>query len=200
MNIRSIASTLFLLASATIASAQSFSLKGGYTYSNALLSPEPLNIITPKSGFHAGIVVNDLKIADRIAIQPELLYSMQGFKVGGVGNIGLHYLQMPVLAKLSLNDKVSVLVGPQVSYLANARIGVVNDLFSVSYKGIFKDVDISGVAGMELKVGDAVAVGGRYQLGMNNINKDFNLGQNSSFNNFVQLRNQGFQVYLSYGF
>ncbi len=180
--------------------AQNFSLKLGVNHSDVLVSPEPANIFTPKTSFHAGIVVNDLKISEKISIQPELQYSLQGFKVAGVGNIGLHYIQLPVLAKLEMNDKLSVLVGPQLSYLANARIGIVNDLFSVSYNGIFNALDASMVAGAEFKVADNMALGGRYALGINNINKDFKLSQNSNFNDYFQMRNSGFQFYVAYAF
>ncbi|MFN8353440.1 MAG: porin family protein [Spirosomataceae bacterium] len=180
--------------------AQSFSLKAGFTQSDVIASPEPGNLFKPAQGFHAGIVINDIKLSDKIGLQPEFLYSRQGFKVGGVGSIGLHYLQAPVLVKLQVHEKAALLVGPQVSYLANARIGVLNDLFSVSYDNAFQKVDVSGIAGVELKVADGVAVGGRYQLGLNNINKDFSITNNLNFSDVFQLRNSGFQVYLSYGF
>jgi hypothetical protein len=180
--------------------AQNFSLKAGVNYSDVLASPEPLNVFTPKTGFHVGIVVNDLKISEKINIQPELLYSLQGFKVAGLGNIGLHYIQMPILAKLAMTDQVSILLGPQVSYLANARIGVVNDLFSLSYNGAFNKLDASMVAGAEFKVAENMTVGGRYALGLNNINKDFQLSSTSSFNDYFQLKNSGFQVYASFAF
>lgn len=179
--------------------AQTFSLKAGYNHFDAIMSPEPLNVIKGKSSFHAGIAINDIKLSEKIGIQPELLYSHQGFKVGGVGNVGLHYLSAPVLARLALNDRLAVLVGPQVSYLANARIGVVNDLFSVSYDGAFNKVDVSAVGGLEIKVSDDISLGGRYNLGLNNINKDFNIG-NTNVSDFVSLRNSGFQAYLSYRF
>lgn len=179
--------------------AQSFSLKAGYNHYDAIMSPEPMSIIKPKDSFHAGIVINDLKLSDKIGIQPELLYSHQGFKVGGIGSIGLHYLSMPVLAKLEMNDKISVLVGPQVSYLAKARVGIANDLFSVSYDGAFNKMDVSAVGGMEFKIADGASIGGRYTMGLNNINKDFQIG-NNNLSDYFSLRNAGFQVYLSYKF
>ena len=180
--------------------AQNFSLKAGVNYSDVLASPEPANIFTPKTAFHVGLVVNDLKISEKINIQPELMYSLQGFKVAGLGNIGLHYIQMPILAKLAMTDKVSILLGPQVSYLANARIGIINDLFSLSYTGAFNKIDASMVAGAEVKVADNLSIGGRYALGLNNINKDFKLSQTSNFNDYFQLQNSGFQVYASFAF
>lgn len=197
---KTLALSLMFVAAATIANAQSFSLKAGFNQSDVIVSPEPGNLFQAKQGFHAGIVINDLQLSDKIGIQPELLYSMQGFKVGGVGNVGLHYIQAPVMAKLQLHDKFALLVGPQVSYLANARIGVLNDLFSVSYDNVFRKVDVSGVAGVELKVTDGMSLGGRYQLGFNDINKDFKISNSLNFSDVFQLRNAGFQAYVSYKF
>ena len=41
--------------------AQSVAFKVGYTHSDVIVSPEPVNIFTPKETFHAGIAIKDLK-------------------------------------------------------------------------------------------------------------------------------------------
>ena len=174
-----------------------FSFKVGYNLSNVIVSPEPLNIINSKNGFHFGIVANSIQLGSHVGIQPELLYSMQGFKIGGLGNVGLHYLSLPILLKMDLGGNASILVGPQVSYLINAKIGIGNDLFSVSYAGIFQKWDACLVAGLEYRVNDKISLGGRYLLGLNNINKDFNLGQNNTFNDYFSLKNSTAQFYMT---
>ncbi len=174
-----------------------FSFKVGYNISNVILSPEPLNMVTSKNSFHFGIVANDIKIDNHIGLQPELLYSMQGFKVGGLGNVGLHYVSLPLLLKLNMGSNASILVGPQISYLANARIGIGNDLFSVKYDGLFQKWDASVVGGLEYKVSDKLAIGGRYAMGINNINKNFTIG-NNSFNDYFSLKNSTAQFYLTF--
>ncbi|MES2794498.1 MAG: porin family protein [Bacteroidota bacterium] len=175
-----------------------FSFKIGYNLANVLVSPEPMGLVDAKNGLHAGVVFNNIKLANKISIQPELLYSMQGFKIGGLGNVGLHYISLPVLIKLDMGSNASLLFGPQVSYLANARIGIGNDLFSVSYDGLFRKWDASGVAGLEYKVNDKIKLGGRYLLGLNDINKDFDLGQNTTFNDYFSLKNSTAQFYLTF--
>jgi Outer membrane protein beta-barrel domain len=182
------------------ANAQDISLKAGYTLSDVLVSPEPGNIFTSKNTFHFGIVMNNLQLTDRIGIQPELLYSMQGFKVAGIGNVGMHYLAAPILVKLPMNDELSILVGPQVSYLVNARLGLVNDLFSVSYNGLFKSIDVGAVGGLEYKVTDKMAIGGRYTLGLTDVNKDFQITSNRNFSDYFQIRNTNAQFYVTFGF
>jgi hypothetical protein len=180
--------------------AQSVAFKAGYTHSDVLVSPEPANIFTPKETFHAGIAIKDLKLSDKIGFQPELLYSMQGFHVASVGNVGIHYLSVPLLVTFPVTEGLELQVGPQISYMVNSRVGVVNDLFSVSYKGLFNDVDAGAVAGAEYKVSDNVSLGGRYYLGMTNVNKDFSFGNNTNLSNYFQMRNTGVQAYISFSF
>ena len=155
---------------------------------------------SPKETFHAGIVVKDLMLTDKIGLQPELLYSMQGFKVASVGNVGIHYLSLPVLVTFPVTEQLQLQVGPQVSYMINSRVGVVNDLFSITYNGLFHDIDAGAVAGMEFKASDNVSIGGRYYLGMTNVNKDFSLGNNKNFSDYFQMRNTGLQAYVSFSF
>lgn len=180
--------------------AQSVAFKAGYTHSDILVSPEPANIFTPKETFHAGIVIKDIKLTDKIGLQPELLYSMQGFKVVGVGNVGIHYLSVPLLVTFPVTEGLNLQVGPQVSYMVNSRVGVVSDLFSVTYNGLFNKIDAGAVAGMEYKVTDNVSLGGRYYLGMSNVNKDFSLGNNANFSDYFQMRNTGVQAYVAFSF
>ena len=182
------------------ANAQTVAFKAGYTHSDVIVSPEPANIFTPKETFHAGIAIKDLKITDKIGFQPEVLYSMQGFKVASVGNVGIHYLSVPLLVTFPVTEGLELQVGPQVSYMVNSRVGVINDLFSVTYNGLFHNFDAGAVAGVEYKVSNNVSLGGRYYLGMTDVNKDFSLGNNKNFSDYFQMRNTGVQAYVSFSF
>ena len=195
--IAAIALTVFAFVNAN---AQSVAFKVGYTHSDILVSPEPANIFTPKETFHAGIAIKDLKLTDKIGFQPELLYSMQGFKVAGIGNVGIHYLSVPLLVTFPVTEGLELQVGPQVSYMVNSRVGVINDLFSITYNGLFHNFDAGAVAGVEYKVSDNISLGGRYYLGMTNVNKDFSLGNNKNFSDYFQMRNTGIQAYVSFAF
>ena len=180
--------------------AQSVAFKVGYTHSDIIVSPEPANIFTPKETFHAGIAVKDLKLSDKIGFQPEVLYSMQGFKVASIGNVGIHYLSVPLLITFPVAEGLELQVGPQVSYMVNSRVGVVNDLFSITYKGLFHNFDAGAVAGVEYKVSDNISLGGRYYLGMTDVNKDFSFGNNKNLSDYFQMRNTGVQAYVSFNF
>jgi hypothetical protein len=188
------------LFSVLAANAQNFAFKVGYNNSNVIFSPEPFNFVTSKNGFHGGIVLKDIKVSEKMGIQPEVLYSYQGFNMGGVGSVGLHYIAVPVLAKMQMAQNVSVLLGPQVSYLANARIGIGSDLLGISNTEMFHQLDWAGVAGLEYQVSDKMAVGGRYALSMGNINKDFSISNALSFNDLVTIRNTNLQVYVTFSF
>ena len=190
---------LFLIAFVNV-NAQSVAFKVGYSHSDVLVSPEPANIFTPKETFHAGIAIKDLKITDKIGFQPELLYSMQGFKVASVGNVGIHYLSVPLLVTFPVTEGLELQVGPQISYMINSRVGVINDLFSVTYNGLFHNLDAGAVAGVEYKVSDNISLGGRYYLGMTNVNKDFSFGNNKNLSDYFQMRNTGIQAFVSFSF
>ncbi len=195
--IAAIALTIFAFVNAN---AQSVAFKVGYTHSDVIVSPEPANIFTPKETFHAGIAIKDLKISDKIGFQPEVLYSMQGFKVASVGNVGIHYLSIPLLVTFPVVEGLELQVGPQISYMVNSRVGVVNDLFSITYKGLFHNFDAGAVAGVEYKVSDNISLGGRYYLGMTDVNKDFSFGNNKNLSDYFQMRNTGIQAYVSFAF
>ena len=180
--------------------AQTVAFKAGYSHSDVLLSPEPANIFTPKGTFHAGIAIKDIKLTDKIGFQPELLYSMQGFRVAGIGNVGIHYLSVPLLVTFPVTEGLSLQVGPQVGYMINSRVGVVNDLFSVTYNGLFRNLDAGAVAGVEYQVSDNISLGGRYYLGMTNVNTEFSLGNNNNFSDYFQMRNTGIQAFVSFSF
>jgi Outer membrane protein beta-barrel domain len=175
-----------------------FSLKVGYNISNVLISPAPYDFTGPKRSFHVGIVANNIQFNDYVGFQPELLYSIQGFKVAGVGNVGLHYLSMPLLMKLEMGRNASVLFGPQISYLTSARIGLGVDLLTINYSNLFQRVDASLVGGLEFKMGKNTSIGARYQLGLNDINKDFNIGPNNTYNDYFSIRNSTGQFYMTF--
>ena len=179
--------------------AQTVAFKVGYTHSDVIVSPEPVNIFTPKETFHAGIAIKDLKLTDKIGFQPELLYSMQGFKIAGVGNVGIHYLSLPLLITFPVTEGLDLQVGPQISYMMNSRVGI-SDLFSISYNGIFHNFDAGAVAGLEYKVSDNISLGGRYYLGMTDVNKDFSFGNNKNLSDYFQMRNTGIQAFVSFSF
>ena len=160
--------SLFLfLAYLTDTSAQSlnFGVKGGANFSNfqgsnANLKSESI------TNFHAGVFM-DLGLSERVSIQPEILYSTLGAKVSLSGAVDefsnkLGYISIPLLTKVYLiPDRLSIDLGPQVSFLLNEKENV-NLGKSSSY-------DFSIAGGVTLRVLGPIFVQGRYNLGLNEI-------------------------------
>lgn len=122
-----------------------------------------------KFGFHVGGFAQ-FAINERIAIQPELLYSAQGADSDGDGSIALGYINLPVLLKVNLVEGLSAEVGPQVGYLLSAKIeagGV-----SVDMKDFCKKLDVTAVVGLSYTFSEKFVVGARYGFGLTAVNKD----------------------------
>jgi|GEM_PF-604946 len=159
--------------------------------------------------FHAGIY-GQYGFNSRLSIQPELLYSRQGFKGGSTYNNGttttttnerrLDYIQLPVLLVFNILDNVSIHAGPQVSLLTKVmedgkerKIANENKVYGYSYNTL--DYGVS--AGAEARVGPA-RVGARYTAGFADvINNQIAVTGNKALND---IRNSVFQVYLGVGF
>ncbi|GAB3232442.1 hypothetical protein GCM10027346_19700 [Hymenobacter seoulensis] len=156
--------------------------------------------------FHAGIY-SQFGFNDAFSIQPELLYSRQGFESSSPANptqntytTRLDYVQLPVLLVYNFLDNVSVHVGPQVSLLTKVKegdrerkIADDNNLYGYSYNSL----DYGLAAGVEARVGPA-RVGGRYTAGFADIIQDQNLATTGN-KTLTNIKNGAFQVYVGIG-
>ncbi len=129
------------------------------------------------AGFQAGAFA-EYNFNKHWAIQPELLYTWNPYKKGddfmtyynnsgrsAAGtNINLAYISLPVLARYNLNKVVSVMAGPQFSYLVSED----EDLLKEGRKA-FDKTEISAAAGVQVNLGN-VGFYARYVKGLNNIN------------------------------
>lgn len=138
-------------------------IKGGLNYAN-INGPEiQTDAIT---SFHAGLVT-EIKVTDRFAVQPELLYSTQGATYKNAlteFKNELGYLAIPVLAKVYLNKTISLEVGPQASFLLSEKNNV-----DIKDSNTF---DFSVNAGLGVKITENFFLQGRYNLGLTDVSKD----------------------------
>jgi hypothetical protein len=77
-----------------------------------------------RTGFHAGAIL-EIKASQNFAIQPEVLYSMQGAKVtlAGAKEIDFSYVTVPVLVKYYVvTDVFSLEAGPQFAFLIDDNV------------------------------------------------------------------------------
>lgn len=188
----------FLVLTSNIFFAQdiNFGIKGGANYSNAsVVSAKASSILS----YHVGAQL-EFKFA-KFAIQPELQYSVLGADFDGNfvdSKARVGYLTVPVLAKIYFLKKLSVDVGPQVSYALNDDIkttlsGVdLGDVLEVN------KLDYGVVVGLTLNITDHLFIQGRGIYGFNDVIKNPNTGipQVDSF----QVKNRNLQLSIGYNF
>jgi hypothetical protein len=153
--------TIFLILS-TSAQAQllHFGLKAGLNYANFSGTEIQTEAIT---SYHAGLVT-EIKLNEKFAIQPELLYTTQGATYETiVGDLEqeLGYLSIPVLAKFYLSKSFSLELGPQASFLLSEK-----NKFDTSNSNTF---EFAIDAGLSFKITKSIFLQGRYVLGLTEV-------------------------------
>ena len=157
-----------------------FGVKGGLNLANFSGDVEDNS---SKIGFNVGGFV-EIKVSDKFAIQPELLFSTQGakFEESGSGfsyesKYNLSYLNIPVMAKYYAADKFSLEFGPQIGFLTSAKDDYTATESGVTVSGnedikdIFESVDFGVNFGAGYDFTENLSVGLRYNLGLSNIAK-----------------------------
>ncbi len=127
-----------------------------------------------KSGFVAGAFVR-IPISGNFSLQPEFLYSSLGAKIDeSVNNDNryrLNYFTIPVLAKIRLNKMFSVVAGPQVNFLIQAKRVEYNGDNKSFYKETdsFEESDFGVTGGVEMDLFKCLNVSARYLHGLKDI-------------------------------
>lgn len=123
-----------------------------------------------KTSYHFGISA-EILLAPRWHVQPELLYSEQGYILSSNTSqaeleLDPKYLQLPVLAEFAVIKGLELQAGPQFGYLLNKddlpEEGANGKMFN--YNGF----DFGVLLGAEFKIGRFV-IYGRYNAGINKI-------------------------------
>lgn len=128
-----------------------------------------------RSGMFFGGIA-ELCATNNFAIQPELLYSMQGAEYtqsdGTNGKLKLDYINLPIMAKFKLVDDLYVQGGPQIGFLISAK----NEFNSSSDSGNediidrMNSLDLSANIGLAYQLDNGLIFGARYNYGLSNIN------------------------------
>ena len=148
-----------------------------------------------KPSFHIGAFA-DIAINDFLSFQPELMYSRQGtfFKETYEGETykdwaRYDYINLPLVFKFYIAEKLSVDVGPQFGFVINASAKYdwpgesgTEDIDSDMYESF----DVSAAMGLTYRVCRNIDVYARYNLGLTNVNKEE--GDNTKIkNNVIQV-------------
>lgn len=140
----------------------------------------------------------ELNYSSKFTIQPELLFNQvlcktsanfsqiyAGLEPVGFQLVSLDYIAVPILLVYKPIPLISVIVGPQYSYLIAQTQGLLQVDKS---RDAFHHSEVALVFGGQLNMGK-VKVGLRYQEGLNNIN---------AINTTDTWQTYGFQLYFGY--
>lgn len=155
-----ITALLLVLSINTQAQLLQIGAKVGLNYANFSGTDIQTDAIT---SYHAGLIA-EIKLLDKFAIQPELLYSTQGASYDNAGEEfknELGYIAIPVLAKIYLSKSFSLELGPQASFLLSEK-----NNFDVADPNTF---EFAVDAGLSFKITKNIFVQGRYVLGLTEV-------------------------------
>ena len=164
-------------------------VKGGVNF--ATVTGDGFESPDSRTSFNAGFVA-EIPFSERFSIQPEVLYSGQGFDVKRFDQDNfldndenveylLDYIQIPILAKIYLVKGLNVQAGPQIGFKINEEIDYQpNDDAGDFDLDETEDIDISLAAGVEYKFDGGFFIQGRYNYGFTELIKDYDV-HNSVF-------------------
>lgn len=177
---------IFLCASA-FSQGVSFGVKAGVNVadvrasgSGVTSSPDPL------VGIHGGVYLTAM-FSQHIGLQPELLYSGEGYKSGD--KVHLNYISIPILFRFNVNSLLSFHVGPQFGILASAK-----DQDGTSVKDAFKSSNLGAAFGGIVDLPMGLNFTARYVIGFSDIN---NAPSNPFYSN-PTIKTGTFQIAVGY--
>lgn len=186
-----ITTVFFVLLITVVATAQhaNIGIKGGlnaYTIKN-----DNNDNINPFLGFHFGLV-GHIHMSDQFAVQPEVVYSMQGSTYNEDGNevdLNLNYVNIPLLFQYMFDNGFRLQAGPQLGILANAKMRIGN--LEINIEDAYEPIDL-GIS-----------------FGLSYVNPNSNFGYDLRYNhglsdistsNNSEIFNRGFQASVFYLF
>ena len=126
-----------------------------------------------KTSFHAGLFVN-IPLGDRLAFQPEVVYSGQGSKVSYSNDPlpgttkaewDFHYVNIPLMLQAKVTSGLFFEAGPQIGFLLKAE----QDEPEVDLKEQMKKTDFGAGVGLGYLSRIGLGLNARYNFGFSNI-------------------------------
>ena len=168
-----------------------FGIKGGVNLST--LTGEYEDDTKSLVGFTVGGFA-EIKVIERLSIQPELLYSAQGAKFEdafGKYDAKLNYLNIPVLAKFYITKQFTVEAGPQIGFLLSAKID------GEDAKDFYKSADFGFNFGACYNFTDNFSAGIRYTVGLSGVYDN----DNDDLEEYIDSsKNSNLSIYAAYKF
>ena len=157
-------------------------VKAGLNYSNIYDSQGEKYTADGKIGFAAGGFVS-IPLSGLLGIQPEILFSQKGFQATSSilgSNVSLtrttNYIDVPIFLSIKPSEMLTILVGPQYSYLIKQNDVFTNPIINVDVNQDFSADNIRKntlclVGGVDINLSNIV-LGARVGLDMYNNNGD----------------------------
>lgn len=162
--------SIFTLCLTFVATGQSLNVGAKAGLNVASLNGDDTDEIDGRTSFHVGAVVN-LGITELFAVQPEVVYSAQGFTAeneGAEATGKLDYLNIPILADFTIAEGLSLQGGPQfgINITDEADFdGVTESLEAESF-------DLAAVIGAQYKTALGLFFQARYAIGFSDVIQD----------------------------
>ncbi|MBX2945367.1 MAG: PorT family protein [Cyclobacteriaceae bacterium] len=165
-------------------------VKFGVNIANQKIDVEGFNFSPDsKLAFHVGGYLN-LPFGGSFSVQPELLFNSVGFKVESGGDTykeTWNYVAVPVMLRYNINDMINLHVGPQFSFLMNAK---------GEFDGNSEDIEdtqsleVAAGFGLGINLPMGLNLSARYVLGLSNV---YDLDNNDG-----KITNNVFQISAGY--
>jgi hypothetical protein len=178
--------TVLLLATAVFAqhSNVQFGVKAGANFASL---KNDVTTTDSKTGLNIGGLAH-IHLSKSFAVQPEVVYSMQGGDFGNGTKSKLGYINVPILGQYMFGEGFRVQTGPQVGILTNSSFK--NGNTEVDVDNTIKTADLGWAFGASYITKEGIGIDGRYNLGLTDISKSNN----------SDLKNRVWQVGLFYQF
>jgi hypothetical protein len=141
-----------------------FGAKAGLNF--ASMTGDDAEGLDSRTSLHIGVTA-EIELSDAFSVQPELLYSGQGYTADGDVTGKVDYINLPVMAKFYVGDGFSLEAGPQIGFLASAKADV--DGESVDIKDLLNSTDFALNLGAGYKLDSGLNFGLRYSIGLTDV-------------------------------
>ncbi len=156
-------------------------VKGGANFSS--VNGDDVNDVDSRTGIQIGAVAS-FEVTELFSVQPEVIYSMRGWKDGNV-TIKLDYVDVPVVADFEIIEGLSLQGGPLFGINLSAKVenedGNENDIEDIS------TLNIGAAIGAQYDFPMGLFLNIRYDMGFNDVidnnfdAKNCNLGASVGF-------------------
>ena len=140
-----------------------FGIKAGLNFANLVDEDLDGDI---KIGINGGAVI-EIPLSEKFALQPEVLFSMQGLRAEQNSGFNLNYINIPIMAKYYISQGLSLQAGPQLGILVSSNTefnGV-----KVDSKDIMSSIDLGVNFGAGYQLSSGIFFDVRYNLGLTNV-------------------------------